>query len=57
MYMFKQLNFGLKAAQRDNRLSCGANQPDPIAQKKGADHHGRRPFSLDAINLSAYLLT
>ena len=27
MYMFKQLNFDRKAARRDNRPSCGANEP------------------------------
>lgn len=25
--MFKQLNFDRKAARRDNRPSCGANEP------------------------------
>lgn len=56
MYMFKQLNFDLKAARRDNRPRCGANEPAPCT-KKGADHCGRRPFSLDVIKPSAYLLT
>lgn len=37
MYMFKQLNFDWKAARRDNRPRCGANEPVPLHQK------GRRP--------------
>lgn len=35
--MFKQLNFDWKAARRDNRPRCDANEPVPLHQK------GRRP--------------
>lgn len=34
MYMFKQLNFDRKAARRDSRPSCGANEPIPLAPKR-----------------------
>ena len=55
--MFKQLNF-------DRQADGGGVTAPAVVQtnlsplhKKGADHCGRRPFLLDAIKPSAYLLT
>ena len=56
MYMFKQLNFDLKAARRDSAPAVVQSSLSPCT-KKGTDRDGRRPFLLVAIKLSAYLLT
>lgn len=56
MYMFKQLNFDLKAARRDNAPAVVQSSLSPCT-KKGADHCDRRPFLLAVISPSAYLLT
>ena len=54
--MFKQLNFDRQADGGVTAPAVVQTNLSPL-HKKGADHRGRRPFSLDAIKLSAYLLT
>lgn len=56
MYMFKQLYFGWKAARGITSSTVVQSNLSPCT-KKGADHYGRRPFLLDVIKPSAYLLT
>ena len=56
MYMFKQPNFTRNGSEGGVVSVVVQTNLTPLHQK-GADHCGRRPFLLDAINLSAYLLT
>ena len=54
--MFKQLNFDRQADGGVTAPAVVQTNLSPL-HKKGADHCGRRPFLLDAIKPSAYLLT
>ena len=58
MYMFKQLNFDRQADRGGvTAPPLWCKRTCPPYTKKGTDRDGRRPFLLDAIKSSAYLLT